>query len=126
MSKIIRKIKDILGITRMRRDIQLCINQFKVYNQQVEFYRKDLKIFKDELKEFARMDADVGFRGNNTIILTGVYRNRAYVQFYDVGDGEFRHLVEEMRDRHKHFLIRHVDQPMHFHGGFDVKREAMM
>lgn len=89
--------------------------------------RNQLQLHKDfvttkiaELKEYTRVDADVGFRGNNTVILTGVYRNRAYVQFYDLGDGEFARLVEHLKDMRSHALIRHIDAPPSFRGSFEI------
>ena len=73
-----------------------------------------------ELKEYTRVDADMGIRGNNTIILTGVYRNKAYVRFYDIGDGEFQKLIEQMKHMQDHCLIRNVDQPPHIRGMFEI------
>ncbi len=73
-----------------------------------------------ELKEYTRVDADIGFRGNNTIILTGVYRKKAFVRFYDIGDGEFVSLVEQLRSMKNHALIRHVDTPPQFFGTFEI------
>ncbi|MCK5613718.1 hypothetical protein KAR91_68270 [Candidatus Pacearchaeota archaeon] len=75
-----------------------------------------------KLKEFTRVDADVGVRGNNTIILTGVFRNKAYVKFYDMGDGEFKRLALQLQDMRKYSLIRHIDKPMAFSGTFDIDR----
>jgi len=73
-----------------------------------------------ELKAYTRVDADIGFRGNNTIILTGVYRNKAFVKFYDMGDGEFVRLVEQLKDMKDHCLVRHLDAPPQFNGVFDI------
>jgi hypothetical protein len=74
----------------------------------------------NDLKEYTRVDADIGFRGNNTIILTGVYRKKGFVRFYDVGDGEFKNLVLQMRDMKDHALIRNIDRPPSFEGTFDI------
>ena len=73
-----------------------------------------------ELKEYTRVDADMGYRGNNTIILTGVYRNRGFVRFYDIGDGEFQRMVEQMRIMKEHALVRNIDAPPSFHGTFEI------
>ncbi len=88
--------------------------------RQLQQHRDFVSAKVAELKEYTRVDADVGIRGNNTIILTGVYRNRAYVQFYDLGDGEFIRLVEHLKDMKGHALIRHVDAPPHFKGMFEI------
>ncbi|AUQ74731.1 hypothetical protein [Phaeobacter piscinae] len=73
-----------------------------------------------ELDELTKIDADVGFRGNCTVILTGVYRGRAYVQFYDLAPDHFRRYVEQLRWERKENLIRHVDAPAQFRGAFDL------
>ena len=73
-----------------------------------------------ELKEYTRVDADVGFRGNNTIVLTGVYRNKGFVRFYDIGDGQFESLVEKLRYMQDHALVRNIDKPPSFHGTFEI------
>ena len=74
----------------------------------------------ETVKQHARLDADVGFRGNNTIVLTGIYRKRAFVRFYDLGDGEFEALVDQLRQMKETALIRHVDAPPQFHGTFEL------
>ncbi len=73
-----------------------------------------------ELDRLTRKDLDVGFRGNNTVVLTGVYRGRGYVQFYDVPQDHFIALVEEFRHRRKGNLVRHVDAPPSFGGAFNI------
>lgn len=88
--------------------------------RQLQSHRDFVSAKVAELKEYTRVDADVGFRGNNTIILTGVYRNRAYVQFYDLGDGEFVRLVEHLKGMKGHALIRHIDAPPQFKGAFEI------
>lgn len=88
--------------------------------QQIRNYR-DFVIKKvAELKEYTRVDADVGIRGNNTIILTGVYRNKAYIRFYDMGDGEFMRLVERLKNMKDHAFIRHVDALPGFRALFEI------
>ncbi len=64
-----------------------------------------------ELDKLTREDLDVGFRGGSTVVLTGVYRGRGYVQFYDVPPEHFSALVEEFQSRRKEHLIRNIDAP---------------
>ena len=103
---MIKWIKNKLGITKLEQE-----------NQMLKY---KLEKYQDFIKEYTRVDADIGYRGNNTIILTGVYRNKAYVHFYDIGDGEFVNLVEHLREMKDHALIRHIDKPPHFSGFFDL------
>lgn len=106
-------IKEKLGIAQLERENERLRDELKDHRRFVVN-----KIA--ELREFTRVDADMGFRGNNTIVLTGVYRNQAFVRFYDLGDGEFKSLVEQLRSMKGHSLIRHIDSPPQFHGMFDI------
>lgn len=75
-----------------------------------------------ELKEYSRVDADVGVRGNNTVILTGVMHSKGYMRFWDLGDGEFKRLADQLKDMQGSSLVRHIDKPqaLRFHGMFDL------
>ena len=106
-------IKKKLGITALE-------NENKILNEAVKAHKQFVVQKITDLKEYTRVDADVGIRGNNTIILTGVYRNRAFVRFYDMGDGEFIRLVEQMKEMREHSLIRHIDAPPSFIGSFEL------
>jgi hypothetical protein len=99
-------IKQKLGISALEHQLQL--------------HRDFVTVKIAELKDYTRVDADVGFRGNNTIILTGVYHNKGYVQFYDLGDSEFVKLAEYLKEMKKHALIRHIDAPPAFRGVFEL------
>lgn len=113
MKRLIQWIKDRLGITALELEVkhmELTLDRHRLYvtNSMAE------------LKEYTRVDADIGFRGNNTIVLTGVYRRKGYVKFYDMGDGEFESLVEQFIHMRKYSLVRHIDKPPSFHGTFDL------
>lgn len=110
---ITKWIKDKLGITSLE-------NENKRLKRQLELHKLFVERKISELKEYTRVDADVGFRGNNTIILTGVYKSKAFVRFYDMGDGEFQALVDRVRSMRDHALIRHIDTPPNFHGTFNL------
>ena len=113
MNKLLDWIKNKLGITQLKYDNDLIW-------KQLEWHIDYVKDKVAELQAYTRVDADVGFRGNNTIILTGVYRKTAYVRFFDIGDGEFEGLVNQMNEMRGHSLIRHVDAPPSFHGIFKL------
>ncbi|MCP4304700.1 MAG: hypothetical protein GY788_07455 [bacterium] len=110
---MVKWLKDKLGITALEEEN-------KRLREVVQAHGNFVSEKIAELQEYTRVDADIGFRGNNTIILTGVYRNRAYVQFYDLEDGEFRDLVEHLKDKKDHALIRNIDAPLAFRGMFEI------
>ena len=88
---------------------------------RLEQARSDIAVLTRLLNEYLRVDADIGHRGANTIVLTGVLRGKGYVQFYDVSSDEFINIVERMRDMHKCNLIRNLDAPHNFSGNFEFK-----
>lgn len=73
-----------------------------------------------ELDELTRIDVDVGMRDQSMVVLTGVYRGKGYVKFYDMPADEFRHFVEMFRNMERSHLIRNVDAPYPVAGGFEL------
>ena len=110
---MINWIKKKLGITQLE-------NENKALRSQLQSHRDYVAEKVGELKEYTRVDVDMGFRGNNTIVLTGVYGNQAFVRFYDMGDGEFKMLVDQLKYMKEHALIRHLDMPPQFRGVFEL------
>lgn len=117
---MINWIKKKLGITALEQEAVTSQRAQLALSRELEQHRKFVTRTLNELKEYTRVDADVGYRGNNTIILTGVYRNQAYVRFYDMGESEFRQLVEQLKHMQRHALIRHIDAPHDFRGTFQI------
>lgn len=114
---MIKWFKKLFGIYDLEKDIK----QLEIYtNNRLEIQRQYIKETLEELKKYTRVDADVGIRGNNTIILTGVYKRQAYIRFYDLGNGEFEYLVKMLKSMKDHALIRHIDAPPDFRGFFDL------
>jgi len=131
IKKWLKKKLGIIDLEEHIKQLQKEVEDNKQYTtsleKQIEPIRKDVlyesqRIEKTltQLKEFTKVDADVGVISNNTIILTGVYHNKAYVQFYDLGNGEFGRLVEQLKDMKDHALIRNIDSPPAFHGMFKI------
>jgi hypothetical protein len=74
-----------------------------------------------ELKSYTRVDADISQdhrRGSCSVIVTGVYRNQGFIQFYDMGDKEFSDVVDFMNHKQRHALVRVVDSHPSFKGVF--------
>jgi hypothetical protein len=117
-------IKKILGITALEQENQLLWEALEAERDalkaEVNMHRAYVRERMAELKEYTRVDADIGYRGNNTIILSGVFRNKAFVRFYEMGDGEFKALVDQIQAMKDHALIRNVDWPPELRGAFKL------
>lgn len=106
-------------INRIRFWLQKKLGIIELQQQLVQ-HENLVKQITNELQKYTRVDADVGFRGNNTIILTGVYRGQAYVQFYDLGKVEFAELVNQLKSMKSYALIRNMDAPIAFKQAFKL------
>lgn len=93
---------------------------FANQNMEIRRYKQKLDDTLIDLDRLTAFDADVGVRGRCSVILTGVYRGRGFVQFYDVHPHEFHRLVEMYRDMERTHLIRNVDNLPGFRGTFDI------
>lgn len=77
----------------------------------VESYKKDTAFLKEICSQI-KVDADLHFYGNNTVIFTGSIKGRPFVKFYDLGDYDFEHCVSFIREKSKQGCqIRHIDAP---------------
>jgi len=129
-------LRNKLGITNLKEEnellckkvfilegrLQSAENKMTLRESDLDFFEKLINNKLAELKEYTRVDADVGVRGNNTIILTGVMHGKGYVKFWDLGDGEFRAMADQLKHMQKSSLIRHIDEPpsFNFRGMFDL------
>lgn len=107
-------LKNLLGITALEEQIADQSKQIKWLSNRVETKFTDY----DKL---TTRDFDFGYRGNCTVVLTGVFRGRGYVQFYDMPFEQFQNEVERYRDMKKHNLMRNIDGPPNFYGAFNIK-----
>lgn len=101
---------------------KLGINQ-KLDNLMGHLANLDLKIHKQErciislqneislLNQYLKMDIDIGQRGECTVILTGIYRNQPYINFYDMDVDEFTEYVNMFSNHKRRNLIRSIDKP---------------
>lgn len=108
-----RAIRKFIGIEddveRSERQIEDIKNGLSACGKKFEEY--------DKLKN---MDIDASFRGDCTVVLTGIFKGKGYVRFYDITQKEFEHLVLDYQERRKHSLIRNVDAPPQFYGAFKL------
>lgn len=109
---------------RYTKRIMKRLTELELSNRQLLDSFESLHSFVKEqvryINHLHKIDADVGIRGNNTIILTGVFRGKAYVKFYDIGDGRFKAMVEELQWLSKHGELRTIDKPIGFEGSFNL------
>lgn len=106
-------IRDALGITALQKRLEVSESANALLANKLDNRLNDLQ-------KLSRADIEMGYRGNCTVVLTGVYNGRGYVQFYDVPPDEFRHIVEEYRSRQRHSLLRNIDSPMGMSGSYMV------
>lgn len=116
---IVSWIKDKLGVTELHRKLRVLICENRRLEGSIESLHKEIHAM-DKID----IDVDLGKRGRNTIILTGCYKGRGYVRFYDLPQDEFIHYVERTEHEKKHNLIRNVDCPPTMKAWFNFKLGA--
>lgn len=106
------KTQDALGITALQSQVRDLQVEVRNLNCRVELVRK--------VHDLLTADVDLAptERTRSSVILTGMYRGRGFVQVYDMGEGEFRHLVEQMRDMKRGGYLRNVDHPPTFNASY--------
>jgi hypothetical protein len=117
VNKLVRYFKKILGLTELEKEVA----SLRLENGSLGRSLKSIQAKFEDLDKLTRYDVDVGFRGQCSVVLTGVYKGKGYVQYYDIPYQEFEWMVEDMRERRKHNLIRNIDCPLHLRGCFDIK-----
>lgn len=105
----------LLGVDKLQAELKSLkaqLSEHKTYVEQTVHH----------FTEHTRVDVDIGFRGNNTVVLTGVLKGKGFVEFYDIDNREFENLVERMKYLRKGHLIRHIDEPVgvNFKGYFKI------
>lgn len=102
-------------------ELQKLASSLNTTQQKLHTAKIDIDNAIQELHCMTAVDADVGIRGNNTIIMTGVLHGKAFVSFYDLGDGEFKRMVYQLKRMKKHHYLRNIDAPMFdFKGSFNI------
>lgn len=107
-------LKKLLGVDELER-------QNRNLREELDVMHTFMRQKFERLEKHERIDADLSIkRGECTIVLTGVFRGRGYVEFYDIPLKEFEALVQHYRNMRKHHLIRNIDRPPNFYGAFDI------
>lgn len=114
---MIQWLKHKLGIVELER-------QLKEARQELEMYYSSnltrIRVLQSQIRDIHRhttLDADIGHRGECTVIMIGRFRGRDYVQSYDMSVSEFSDYAKYMEDAAKRRVIRVVDKPPMFHLG---------
>lgn len=100
MKRITGWFRKILGITALEAK----------YRELLSVYKATLEL-QEELNKNLRIDCDMGIRGPSSVILTGAYRGRGYVQVFEMDNDEFARMVDMYRDLKKRGIIRNIDAP---------------
>ena len=72
------------------------------------------------IREGTDVSADIGVRGPGTIIATGRYKGRDYVQVFDMRDEDLRYVVDMLKEMKRHHRVRAVDAPASMRSFIDV------
>lgn len=72
------------------------------------------------IKERTNISVDIGYlKGANYVVLVGHYKNRDYVNVYDLNGDSFADIVDQLRQMRQHGNIHRVDAPQSFKAVFE-------
>jgi len=74
---------------------------------------KQVREAKKYIRDRTDVSADVHFKdgARNTIIVTGRYRGRDYVEVFTIAEPDLHGLIQQLREMRRYTHIRHVDTP---------------
>jgi hypothetical protein len=89
------------------------------YRQSQSWLENELATTNKVIRERTDIHADIRYKSENQIIVVGRYRDRDYVQTYSVNGGDFKALIEQLRDMQKYGHIGRIDAPPQMRAVFD-------
>lgn len=98
-------LRELVSTKRRTERLQDEVNNLKIaYRELLDKQHK--------LDKLLAVDVSVSNRGECTVILTGAYRGRGYVQVYDMHAEDFEYFVRLTQDMRKKKVIRSIDAPI--------------
>lgn len=113
-------IKHKLGISILESKVSYLEGEVQLLEERVLLYKQYIDNHIEELERLTTVDVDVG-RRDSSIILTGVYKGKGYVRFYDLSDSEFSYFVEMVKDLTRDRVLRVCDKPYTFQRSWLIK-----
>jgi hypothetical protein len=121
---MLKWIKRKLGIEALQAEVPQLNKEIKQLERQnvhlkhmLESHYTCMNNHFNELERLTTIDIDVS-RTGSSIILTGVYKGKGYVRFFDLSDREFSEFVDITKDMTRNRVLRVRDQPPEFTGWF--------
>lgn len=78
-------------------------NTFEIAKESREFVRKRTEAH-----------VDVGYKGPSTIVLTGNFRGRDFVEIYQIDQPDFEYLRRTLSEMNRRHQVRRIDGPIEF------------
>ena len=113
---MIEWIKSKLGIIDINKELMNIRHEIKDLENAILAESEAIERSLDQLKKFTKMDVDLNVveRDGNTVIFTGYYNNKQWVEFVDLSRADFNQAIDYIRSMKKHSDLRIVDAPINF------------
>ena len=89
------------------------------YDNDLKLAHKRIADLEKVIQDRTNVCLDVGFRGANHVIVVGRYKDKDFIQCYDVKESEFSGLIDRLREMNKYGRVARVDAPPTFSAVFD-------
>lgn len=90
----------------------------KHYTADLALQRAQLRSLETVIKERTDIAVEVGYYGDNYVIVVGRFKGRDYIQTHRVQSTDLANLIEQLRAMEKFGTVRRVDAPPIIRGVF--------
>lgn len=111
----------IVNLCKQQEEAENLVKQAYNHMHEADGLNQKTRMIVDDIRRVTTIDVDVALmpKQPNTIILTGRFKGRAYVNFYDVTPETFEGLISHMRDLKQWGQVRNLDAPPAFSAFFE-------
>ena len=111
----------IANIAKQQAEVEKTRDEAYKHIHEADRLNQQTRMIVDDIRRVTAIDVDVAMMPQqpNTIILTGRFKGRAYVDFYDVTPETFDDLVNHLKDLKQWGQVRNLDAPPAFSAFFE-------
>ena len=85
----------------------------------IEILRHNVLKAEQIIKDRTDLHADIHYKSSNCIIAVGRYRNKDYVQVYNIAENDFHYFITRFKEMERYGHMARVDSPPTMHAVFE-------
>jgi 23S rRNA A2030 N6-methylase RlmJ len=97
------------------KELFLIVKTFKTqlenFERRTHMLHSDIEECRKIIKDRTDLHADIHYKSSSCIIAVGRYRNRDYVQVFNLRDEDFKGMIERFREMERYGHMARIDAP---------------